>query len=203
MNEKRGLSTVTRNNWLMDAGLFLTGVVTIISGIYFLFIPGGYKGGRNPWYGVNILFSRETWDWLHTWIGVAMIAIAVIHVILHWKWFISLVKRFFKAPRLQDQPTGTKRKLNNAINVVLALSFLICSISGIYFLLFGGGDGGKNSAPAIIFSSSTWDLVHMWSGVLMIGVVFIHFVNHWGWVSKVTAKLLTRRKLLTVENANI
>ena len=78
----------------MDLGLFLTAVVTILSGIYFLYLPdGGFQGGRNPLYGIRIIFLRETWEWLHTWIGVAMVVIALIHLLFHWKWVVNMVKR--------------------------------------------------------------------------------------------------------------
>ena len=61
--EKKGLlSAKTKKNWLIDAALALGGVIAALSGIYFLFLPsGGYKGGRNPMYGVTILFERHTW----------------------------------------------------------------------------------------------------------------------------------------------
>ena len=72
MDNKKSVTSLTRNNWLMDFSLFMTAVVTGLSGIYFLYLPdGGFKGGRNPLYGIRILFLRETWEWLHTWIGVA------------------------------------------------------------------------------------------------------------------------------------
>ena len=84
MNKKYTVAPQTRNNWLVDATLFIGALVASLSGIYFLFLPvGGYQGGRNPMYGVTILFQRETWDDLHTWFGILMIAAAVIHITLH------------------------------------------------------------------------------------------------------------------------
>jgi uncharacterized membrane protein len=75
------VSSQTRRNWWIDAGLFMSAVLASLSGIYFLFLPvGGYQGGRNPWYGVEIIFTRQTWDLLHTWTGVAMIIIALVHL---------------------------------------------------------------------------------------------------------------------------
>ncbi len=56
---KGTVSKQTRNNWLIDAAVFIGAVVAAITGIYFLFLPsGGYQGGRNPMYGVTILFER-------------------------------------------------------------------------------------------------------------------------------------------------
>jgi len=54
----------------------MSALLAALSGIYFLFLPvSGYQGGRNPMYGVTVLFERSAWDDLHTWGGVVMIAI--------------------------------------------------------------------------------------------------------------------------------
>jgi ABC-type transporter Mla subunit MlaD len=53
------ISMQTRKNWLIDAAVFVGGIVAALSGIYFLFLPsGGYQGGRNPTYGITFLFDR-------------------------------------------------------------------------------------------------------------------------------------------------
>ena len=84
MSKKITMSLQTRTNWLIDAAVFLSSVLAAITGIYFLFLPvGGYQGGRNPMYGIIFLFDRHTWDDLHTWTGIAMIAAAVIHLAFH------------------------------------------------------------------------------------------------------------------------
>ncbi len=105
MDNKKSVTSLTRNNWLMDFGLFLTAIVTVLSGVYFLFLPdGGFKGGRNPLYGIRILFLRETWEWLHTWIGLAMVVIALVHIIFHWKWVKSMFKRVTTGASAQLNP---------------------------------------------------------------------------------------------------
>ena len=64
------VSKQTQKNWWVDAALLFSAVAAALSGIYFLFLPSGYQGGRNPLYNIQILFSRQTWDDLHTWTGV-------------------------------------------------------------------------------------------------------------------------------------
>ena len=76
------LSKTTKTNWWLDATVFLFALLSVISGAYFLFLPtGGYQGGRNPMYGVTILFTRENWDLLHMWGGVFMIIAVLIHAL--------------------------------------------------------------------------------------------------------------------------
>ncbi len=174
----------------MDAGLFMSGVVAIASGIYFLFIPsGGYQGGRNPWYGVTVLFERETWEWLHTWIGLAMVVIALVHLLFHWKWVTGMFKRLVSGLKGQGSGLNARGRYNLALNATVALSFFISAVSGIYFLIFSGSEGGRNIDPMILFTRDMWDVIHTWSSILFIAALLLHFAIHWGWVTKVTRKV--------------
>ena len=172
----------------MDFSLFMTAIITMISGVYFLYLPdGGFMGGRNPFYGIRIIFLRETWEWLHTWIGVAMVVIALVHLIFHWKWVKSMFKRVTSGKAAQLNP---RARYNLWLNAVTALSFIICALSGIYFLFAGGYEGGRNPDPMFLFSRTAWDMVHTWSGVVFIIAAILHFGMHWRWVVNVTKKVL-------------
>ena len=189
-----------RKKWLLDAIIFLSGLVAALSGIYFLFVPsGGYQGGRNPMYGVTILFSRHTWEDLHIWSGVLMIAVAVLHLAIHWRWVKVMSKRTVKA-LLSREKLSKGPRLNVAINVLVAVSFLLTTVSGIYFLFApsGGFQGGSNTGwdPMFLFSRATlrraqdtaWDLIHTWAGVVFIGAAIVHFWIHWQWIKSMTKR---------------
>ena len=183
----------TRKKWLLDAIIFLSGLVAALSGIYFLFIPsGGYQGGRNPMVGLTILFSRHTWEDWHTWSGVLIIVIAVLHFAIHWRWVKVMSKRTVKALLSRETKLSKGPRLNVAINVLVAISFLLTALSGIYFLFApsGGFQGGRNAGwdPNWLFSRTTWDLIHTWAGVTFIGTAVIHFWIHWRWVKNVTKR---------------
>lgn len=179
----RGLSTQTRMNWLIDAGLFFSALVATITGIYFLFLPtGGYRGGRNPYYGITILFDRHTWDDLHTWFGVAMIAIVVIHLTIHWRWIVTMTKRAFNALLTPSCRLSRGAWINIAINATIALGFILTAISGLYFFF-------EPAKRALIFTATTWDLIHTWSGVALIGAAVLHLAIHWRWVVNVTTRM--------------
>jgi membrane protein implicated in regulation of membrane protease activity len=184
----------TRKKWLLDATVFLSGLVAALSGIYFLFVPsGGYQGGRNPMYGVTILFSRHTWADLHTWGGVLMIAAAVLHFAIHWRWVKVMSKTTVKALLSRETKLSKGPRLNVAINVLVAISFLLTTVSGIYFLFApsGGFQGGRNTGwdPMFLFSRTTWDLIHTWAGVVFISAAVVHFWIHWRWVKTMTKRL--------------
>lgn len=190
MHQKRSsLSTQTRNNWLIDAGLFVSALAASISGIYFLFLPSnGFQGGRNPWHNVQILFSRHTWDDLHTWTGVAMIAIALFHIVIHWKWIVNMARRMFNELTGRSTSLNSRGRWNLILNLVVALSFLLTAASGIYFLFFP--TQGHTAGPQILLTSTAWDLVHTWAGVILIASAIVHFAIHWRWVVNVSGKLV-------------
>jgi hypothetical protein len=180
--EKKGLlSAKTKKNWLIDAALALGGLLAALSGVYFLFLPtGGYQGGRNPMYGVTILFERHTWEDLHTWSGVAMIVVAAIHLAIHWRWVKMMAVRVVNAIRTKGAGLSKGARVNVAINLVVAISFVLVSVSGVYFLLWpAGGD-----------SATGWDMIHTWSGVVMIAAVAVHLAIHWRWVKNVTVRMV-------------
>jgi hypothetical protein len=189
-----------RKKWLLDATVFLSGLVVALSGIYFLFIPsGGYQGGRNPMYGVTILsplieaqVSRHTWEDTHTWSGVLMIAIAVLHFAIHWRWVKVMSKQTVKALLSRETKLSKGPRLNVTINVVVAVSFLLTAVSGIYFLFApsGGFQGGRSIGwdPTFLFSRMTWDLIHTWAGVVFIGAAVVHFWIHWRWIKTMTKR---------------
>jgi cytochrome b subunit of formate dehydrogenase len=183
----------TRKNWLIDVAVFLGGLVAALTGIYFLFVPsGGYQGGRNPMYGITILFDRHTWSDLHLWGGILMIAAVAVHFAIHWAWVKRMSGRVASGMRSQGANLSRGSKVNVAINLLIAISFLLCALSGVYFIFgpSGGYEGGRNLAydPGFLFSRVTWDLIHTWSGVVMIVAAVVHFAIHWRWVKNVTAR---------------
>lgn len=180
-------------NWLIDAAVFVGAVLAILSGIYFLYVPsGGYQGGRNPLYGVTVFFERHTWSDLHVWGGVLMIAAVVVHFAIHWGWVKMITRRISNAMRSRGSKLSKGAIINVVVDVVIAISFLLCAVSGVYFLFgtSGGFQGGNNPGwdPGFLFSRTTWDLVHTWSGVVMIVAAVIHFAIHWRWVKNVTKR---------------
>ncbi len=187
------MSGQTRMNWLIDAGVFVSALVAALSGIYFLYLPaGGYQGGRNPLYGVTVLFDRATWDALHTWGGVLMIAAVAVHFTIHWGWVVMMARRLANGLRTGCAPMSRGAWLNLVVDGVIAVSFLVTAVSGLYFLLVpvGGYQGGRNPGwdPAFLFSRDTWDVIHTWGGVVLILAAVVHFCIHWRWVKNVTAR---------------
>jgi len=193
MSRSFRISGQTRANWLIDAAVLVGAVLASLSAIYFLYLPsGGYEGGQNPLYDIRILFSRHTWDDIHTWGGILMIAAVVIHFAIHWRWVTMMSRRTANAILGKSAKLSRGAVINILIDLAIALSFLVAAVSGIYFLFApsGGLQGGANPGwdPHWIFSRTTWDLIHTWSGIVMIVAAILHFWIHWRWVVNVTRK---------------
>jgi hypothetical protein len=92
-------------NLVVDGMIGLSFLVTAVSGIYFLFLPSGYNGGRTAGWDPNFLFSRLTWDLLHTWGAVVMILAALTHFFIHWRWIVNVTRRFFLSLRPKQAKT--------------------------------------------------------------------------------------------------
>jgi hypothetical protein len=201
MNVRKGvlrsimtISRKTRVNWILDVGVFISALFAGISGIYFLYVPsGGYQGGRNLWYGVTIIFDRHTWSDMHTWGSVVLIIAIVVHFIYHWQWVRNMMKKILRS----FSPAGSRMSkggmVNLWVNILIGISFLLTALSGVYLLFIpsGGFQGGSNLGwdPGFLFSRTTWDLVHAWSGVVMIITAMFHFIIHWRWIKNVTSRI--------------
>ena len=204
MNNLPQVSKQTRNNWWVDLFLLSSAVVSALSGIYFLFLPtGGYKGGANPFYNIQIIFTRTTWEDLHDWAGIIMIVVAALHIPLHWSWFVNMTRRMIKEIKGTSEKMAARGRFNLYINLTVALSFLITALTGLYFFLVPGASHGSGLAdPLWLFARTTWDLIHTWASVVLISAAVLHFVIHWKWVTKITAKIIARFLRLRQPSSN-
>jgi len=183
------VSKQTKDNWLIDSFLAVSAVLASISGIYFLFFPvGGYQGGRNPYFGVHILFERHTWGDIHTWTGVMMIAILLVHIPLHWHWVVNMTRRTLRELFSRDRNLNPRSRFNVFINLMVGISFILTALSGIYLLFVPGGPQSTINS-AFLFGRTTWDLIHTWAGAALVIAGLVHFAIHWKWVVKVTRKI--------------
>ncbi len=198
MNDFEIVKKQVRRNWQVDLGLFLAALGASLTGIYFLFLPvGGYQGGRNPFYGITFLFERETWDLLHTWTGVAMIAAAFIHLVLHWSWIAGSAKRVSSDIFQRSKHLSLKSRINVVVDLTVAIGFFLTATSGVYFL-FGPAGIPSRSLPPYILNAQIWDLIHTWAFVVMATGVMIHLALHWNWIVSVGARILNpSRKIKT------
>ena len=103
-------------NWVLAIIMTALGLVEAITGfVLWLVLPGAGGGsGRGLGGGVgasNLTYwglSRHTWINIHDWVAVALIVLVTIHVILHWKWIIRMVKIMFHGQTKEVVPVLVK-----------------------------------------------------------------------------------------------
>jgi len=202
MGTKRtSVSTATLNRWWLFLLLSVTGIAIFFSSVYFLYFPVGFQGGRNPDYGTIIVFGREMWDAIHLWSGIGMIIAMVIHIAVHDRWILAMYKRLFHGKSKGIKSLNGKARFNILLDVVAALSFLIVAISGVVLLVLPSGRSVE-VVDGFLLSKTTWDIIHTWSGVVMLIAAILHFYIHWKWIIKVTGRVIGKKKtaMLTEEN---
>ncbi len=74
--------------------LALTGLAETISGfVLWLALPShaGRRGLESSYWGL----TRQTWIGIHDWVAIALVVVVIIHLILHWKWVLRIIKQIF------------------------------------------------------------------------------------------------------------
>jgi hypothetical protein len=177
-------------HWAAVFILAVSGLLTVLTAIYFLVLPsGGYQGGRNEHYGQTLWFGRDVWVDIHTWAGIILVAISLIHIALHWSWVAEMTKRSWAIVRGRRKPFNRRIWARVGVVATVGLVFLWVAASGVYFFVVPGGHGAGQTA-VFVFSRSTWDLIHTWTGIVMIIAGVVHLGMRWKWVVRVTPSVV-------------
>jgi hypothetical protein len=60
--------------------------------LFFAFESGIQRGGYQEFLGV----IKQSWFSVHRWFGLFMIALVILHLVLHTKWAVSMTKSLFQ-----------------------------------------------------------------------------------------------------------
>lgn len=85
---------------LAALGLVFTGLL-----IYFVMPPGSGRG-RLTLLGAD----RHVWGDVHFWIAIAVLALVIVHVTLHWQWLCTMVCRM-SVTKSKGAPAKARRNL--------------------------------------------------------------------------------------------
>ena len=105
--------TKAKTYFALAISMVLLGLAEAVSGfVLWLGFPSG--GGGRGWSGGGgeLTFwtiSKHTWIDIHDWVAVALTVLVIIHVILHWKWIIRMVKLILRgiSQKLAMNPSRT------------------------------------------------------------------------------------------------
>ena len=128
---------------------------------------------------VNI--PQATGIGIHEWASVLFIVPILIHILLDWKWIVSVTKRMFgKLP-------GEVRT-NHILDLIIFVMMVLALFTG--FLI------SEAALPALgipIFIDPFWSSMHDLTANLTMLLIGIHLAMHWGWIVKSIKRYLLRR----------
>ena len=107
---------------------------------------------------------------VHEWLGIAVGAGVITHVLLHWQWIIEISRRFFGKAQ-------TLARINYLLNLLLFITITTIIFTGLMI-----------SQTVVPLLGITVSQNHMWRGVhttaasIFIGLVALHVALHWQWV---------------------
>ena len=92
--------------WILAIIMGVLGLAEAITGfVLWLGFPEGGGGGRLHGGISNLTYwgiTKHTWIEIHDWVAVALVAIVVLHIVLHWKWIVrvgrNLIDNAFRKP---------------------------------------------------------------------------------------------------------
>lgn len=127
---------------------------------------------------LTIYEEHATGITIHEWGALALAGIAVVHILLHWKWIIAFGKRFFQNIR-------SDIRLNYILNIVLFIAFTAVTFSGLMM--------SEAVLPALGIrppEGGFWHFLHSLSADITLGLVALHIALHWKWITSTIKRLV-------------
>ncbi len=117
---------------------------------------------------------------IHEWLGIALGAAVVTHLVIHWSWIVGVTRRFF------NRTSGSAR-LNYALNTLLFIIFTTIIFTGLMI--------SETALPwiGIRFEQDRfWTQLHHLASDAAVFLIGVHVALHWRWIVNVTRRLLAR-----------
>jgi uncharacterized metal-binding protein len=83
------------------------------------------------------------------------------------------------------------------VDTVIGISFLITALSALVFLVPTNWiDFSISTTPTMLWLNfGVWQLMHKYSGIVMLVGVVVHQLLHWNWIIAMTKKVLPQLRL--------
>lgn len=115
---------------------------------------------------------------LHQWLGVALAAMALYHLLLHQKWVEVVSERFFGRTSLQA-------RRYYLLDVLLMAGFTVISFTGLLI------------SSWLNLPLDGFDILrqlHVWSSILTAGLVVLKIALHGGWITQALRRSFGRER---------
>jgi cytochrome b561 len=148
--------------------------------------------GLGPYGNVDSIFDwpRYLWVEYHSWISIILVIVILIHIFIHWDWFVDITKRIINNIK-QKRIRITERYITASILFIL---FLFECLSGfvIWLIMPRGRDNYFEMIEGIGrtfwgLQRDVWSDLHAWVAIVIVAIVILHIAMHWRWVIRTTA----------------
>jgi hypothetical protein len=112
-------------------------------------------------------FTGET---IHEWVGLALAATLLIHILLHWNWIITVGARFF-------QNLWHSSRFNFLVNILVFAAFIAVTVSGIMISKSISGILGIQ-----LTGGGNWKMIHKTTADAALYLTGLHLALHWNWL---------------------
>lgn len=126
---------------------------------------------------------RFTGLFFHEWLGLAMVAMVLAHLLLSWSWIASLSRRVFSAQTL-------RARVNYFLN--------LCLFAAVIAVIFSGILISQKAIPALFgIQAATdmnwrWDTLHNQFSDFVVMLSAFHLAMNWDWALAAAEKLFRR-----------
>jgi len=107
---------------------------------------------------------------VHEWLSLALAAVIVVHMLLHWKWIVAVLTRFFRRPLHVS-------RVKFVVDFLMFVAVVGVMLSGLLI--------SRSVLPAFGISAAEgqdWRGVHSLTANLSLVLVGLHFALNWNWV---------------------
>jgi hypothetical protein len=116
---------ISRNttNYIVDAGIAIAFLGVITTGILIRYILPSGSGHTLVW-GLG----RHDWGGLHFWLASGAVALALLHLILHWQWIWVTSFRLFRGEGEHRSQAGGRIRALVGVAVLVLLTVAIAAL---------------------------------------------------------------------------
>lgn len=117
---------------------------------------------------------------IHEWLGVALGAAVLTHLVIHWSWIVGVTQRLF------SRTTGSAR-LNYMLNALLFIVFTTIIFTGLMI--------SETALPLIGVRPErdrVWTHLHHLASDTAVFLIGLHVALHWRWIVNAGRRLASR-----------
>ena len=107
---------------------------------------------------------------IHEWLGIAAGMAIVVHLLLHWEWIVTVMRRIVgKLPAIQ--------RIKYILDILIFIDFVVIGATGLWISKVAMGQIGVEFAH-----NSFWRWLHTSSADWGVWLIGLHLALNWKWV---------------------